>query len=52
MRERHRAAWARIMKRRKIDPVTLEPREKFLALMKKLDQAKIVPAASWMAGAA
>jgi hypothetical protein len=49
---RHRAAFACICRRRGIDSATLEPREKFLALMKKLHRAKIAPAASWLAVAA
>jgi hypothetical protein len=51
-RERHRAAFARICKQRKIDPMTLEPWAKFERMLRRLDRAGIVPAASWVAGAA
>jgi hypothetical protein len=50
--ERHRTAWARICRRRKIDPATLEPRERFDRLLKQLDKAGIVPAKTWEAAAA
>jgi hypothetical protein len=50
--ERHRAAWERLCRRRQIDPETLQPWERFGRLLRKLDKAKIVPAASWVAGVA
>jgi hypothetical protein len=48
--DRHRAAWERICRRRKIDPDTLQPWDKVERMLRKLDKAGIVPAASWKVG--
>jgi len=49
--ERHKAALARILRRRGIDPVTMEPQDKLLRMLKQLDKAGIVPAESWSVAA-
>jgi len=44
--ERHQNAWDRLFRKRKIDPVTLEPWGKVQKMLKQLDKAGIMPEAS------
>jgi hypothetical protein len=45
--EKHQAVWARILKRHKIDPSTMEPHDRLMRMLRRLEKAGVAPAASW-----